>query len=402
MDEQKWLKWRKEGIGASEAPVIYLGQVFGTTKMKLYVKKLDTKIETRTNDNPDFRRGHTYEPLAARRFGEKTGIVTHYPVDDAERYGARYCLTDPDKPHRRVSLDAICDDGWLLEIKSPRQMSCDQIKAEGLRDYYIIQSAYQMAVAQKTGTFAWGPGQCKGVRLCIWEPESAEIITFEIPWDESLSELICESVDDFWNNHIVSKLPPFTTPAPQPISRKGGKYKQVDSDAWKVASQQYAVAKDSLDAATARLEIVKEQIIDAMEDAKLERIQLPSGIKFMRSEQQGRKGFDMDLLKHEHPYIDFDRYNKQGNPFKTFRVYGVRKVERDASDEEENRTLGLAVELAHFTKDKIDPELVFEAFEDLRSRTEMYTRALENEAETLKEQLKQAASSCTGKMFGDK
>jgi len=400
MDEKSWHEWRAKGIGASEAPVIYLGKVFSSTKMKLYIKKVSPGLTVlNTDDNPDFRRGHTYEPLAAKRFDEKTGITTYYPEDDTERYGPRYCLTDIDHPHRRVSLDAICADGWILEIKSPRQISCDKIKAEGLKDYYQIQTAYQAAVAQKMGTFAWGAGECKGVRLCIWEPESADIIVIELPFDEELSRLVCDTVDDFWINNVQKGVPPIETLPPQPVKRKGGKYKQVDSDAWTEASRQYAVAKDAVDAANARMEIAKDVIIEAMDDSKLERIQLPSGIKFLRGEQSGRKSMDMDLLKHEHPEIDFTRYDTQGKSFKTFRSYGVRKIEREEGEQELN---GLAVELAHFVTDKLDPDLMYEAFDDLRSRTEMYTRSLKNEADTLEEQLKQAAASCTNKIFGGK
>jgi hypothetical protein len=396
--ELAWHKWRRNGIGASEAPVIYLGKVFSTTKMSLFVKKRDPNPpQLNTADNPDFRRGHTYEPLAAAQFEEQTGIKVHYPEDDAERYGPRFCITDIDHDHRRVSLDGICDDGWICEIKAPRQIGCDRIRTDGLKDYYVIQAYYQAAVCQKMGTFAWGPGECKGVRLVVWEPEAACINIFELPYDQQFSDAILESVDKFWTEHVLTGKPPFDEKPRLPISTKGGVYKKVDGDAWVAAAQKYAVAKDAYDAAQARLDVAKELIKGAMVKAGERKIQLPSGIKFLHGEQQGRKSLDLELLKHEHPSIDWDRYWKQGDPFETFRVYGVNKVQRDKDEEEVS---GLAVELAHFAKESHDPEMVFEKFNDLRSRVQIFTRQLARERESLLEQLEHAASAAKKNAFG--
>jgi len=398
MSELQWHAWRKPGIGASEAPVVYLGRVFNSTRMSLYIKKVSTEPpQVNTDDNPNFRRGHMYEPLAATRFTEKTGIQAHYPADDAERYGPRYCLEDPDHPHRHASLDAICDDGWILEVKSPKQITCDKIRSEGLKDYYQVQAAYQAAIAQKVGTFAWGPGECKGVRLCIWEPENADTMVIELPYDEELSQLVVESVDDFWNEHVSKNEPPIDDPAPPFVKSKGGKYQHCSDPAFIEASQKFVVSKDAFEAAKMRLDMAKGQLVEMMDQANMDRIQLPSGIKFLRSEQEGRKSLDLEFLLHEHPNIDIERYQKKGHPFKTFRVYGVNKVERDGDDMELS---GLSIELAQFVKEQHDPELLFEAFDDLRSRTEIYTRTLVNEAEALEQQLKHAAKVCKEKVFG--
>jgi hypothetical protein len=222
-------------------------------------------------------------------------------------------------------------------------------------------------------------------------------MVIELPYDEELSQLVLEAVDDFWANHIEKNEPPVEVPPPPFVKSKGGKYEDVADAAFIEASQKFVVSKDAFEAAKMRLEMAKDQLIEMMDQAGLERIKLPSGIKFLRSEQAGRKSLDLEFLLHENPGIDIERYQKEGRPFKTFRVYGVNKVERDGDEQELS---GLSIELAQFVNTQHDPELLFEAFDDLRSRTEIYTRTLVNEAETLEQQLKHAAKVCKEKVFG--
>ena len=399
--ERQWHDWRSGGIGASEAPVIYLGRVFDTTPMKLYIKKRDPSFTfKRDEDSPDFRRGHTYEPLAAQRLALKTGIVVHYPADDAERYGERYCLADPDAPHRRVSLDAICEDGWIAEIKSPRQMSVDRIKVDGIKDYYQVQAAYQAGVANQTGTFAWGPGECKGVRLVIWEPDAADITMIHLPFDAELNEPVLAAVDRFWFDHIVSGEPPFDAPPARiPPAPKNAKYTPVTGDAWREIGEMYALAKDAADASAARLDNAKAIIKEAMGKVEESRILLPNNVKFVLSEQAGRKSYNLDLLRHEHPDIDMERYAQFGNPSTSLRCYGATKANVEAVDLDDQLN-GLGAELAAFARASLPVDETELQFEALRGRTELYLRMLRHEQEALNEQLEQAAKAYQRTMFG--
>ena len=76
MSHEEWLEWRREGIGASDAPVI-MGVSPWTTPLQLWENKLLGKsgqLETSS-----MRRGKDMEKEARRHFEEQMGTVSVYP-----------------------------------------------------------------------------------------------------------------------------------------------------------------------------------------------------------------------------------------------------------------------------------------------------------------------------------
>ena len=70
LDKKEWLKYRKQGIGGSDA-----GAVCGLnpyrTAMQVYQDKISEEIEE--IDNEAMRQGREFEDYVARRFTEATG-----------------------------------------------------------------------------------------------------------------------------------------------------------------------------------------------------------------------------------------------------------------------------------------------------------------------------------------
>lgn len=70
LDKKEWLKYRKQGIGGSDA-----GAVCGLnpyrTAMQVYQDKVSEEIEE--IDNEAMRQGREFEDYVARRFTEATG-----------------------------------------------------------------------------------------------------------------------------------------------------------------------------------------------------------------------------------------------------------------------------------------------------------------------------------------
>ena len=81
LDHREWLKYRKRGIGGSDA-----GAVCGLnpyrTAMQVYYDKISDDIEE--NDNEAMRQGRELEEYVAKRFAEATG-------KKVRRANAMYC-----------------------------------------------------------------------------------------------------------------------------------------------------------------------------------------------------------------------------------------------------------------------------------------------------------------------
>jgi len=403
MDYRQWLEFRKRGIGSSDSPVLWLGEVFGKTPVDLYIeKRTPVPLVIEQSDNPNFRRGHTYEPLAARLWAERSGIAVHIPADDAERYGPLYCVPVPGRPIY-ADFDGFCADGWVLEVKSPLQRVADRMRTEGVRDYYLVQSAHLGWVANQMGTLCSAPGACPGVRLLVYEPENIDVQCVEIPYDAEFSDRVIAEDERFWAEHVLTGQPPARAlPRQVPKRAKGeSTYTAVDGEAWRDVAARFRLAKDAAAASEARLAAAKATIAEAMVAAGLDKVLTPDGQKWSYAEQAGRKNIDTKLLRHEHPEIDWARYEKQGEPFRAFLSYGAKDA--GGGDEALDRQIvGLGGELGAFaeTVGGDDTEIAIPLWDDLRARTELYVRMLRAESEDLEQRLATAAAQLTKRLTG--
>ena len=102
----EWHRWRQQGLGASDAPVIMGEAAFKTPRMLWSIK---TGRAQEDAPGPAARRGRELERLARRAYEQEVGIQME-PL----------CLVHDQLEWMRASLDGLSFDGsTVLEIKCP-------------------------------------------------------------------------------------------------------------------------------------------------------------------------------------------------------------------------------------------------------------------------------------------
>lgn len=390
-NEQEWLESRQQGVGSSDSPVLALKEVFKKTPVDLYINKV-SQIEQDTSDNYHFRRGHTYEPLAIKLAEEQLGKKIYAPKNNEERWND-FKVVDPTHPYIYADFDGLREDGWVVEVKSPMQRVADQIKAKGLKDYYQVQGQHLVHVASEGVLPHLGklPDGCPGVCFIIYECETVSIQIYEIPRNDKMIQAIIDNADEFWNEHVLKKVPPMdfieTSMEIDPVKAE---YEIIKGEAWEEAERQYLLATEAAAAAELRLRSAKERIKTAMDAADLKKIITEKGHKFSNIKQSGRTSFDKKALKADYPNIDLTKYDKKGEPFVAFRHYGPKDEAKYGDETLDGQLLTLKDELERFGRGKIDLDVAVDIFDELRNRTELYSRMLSLELQGIEDGMTKA------------
>ncbi len=110
--EQKspdWLRWRKSGIGGSDAPVLVRGEHFRRTVKTLWKEKLEQKSKQLSNSA--MARGNALEPVARRMYELLVG-----------RKVESLCCVHDEHEWLKASLDGwIASEQVVVEIKAPKR-----------------------------------------------------------------------------------------------------------------------------------------------------------------------------------------------------------------------------------------------------------------------------------------
>lgn len=407
-EKLNWLRARQAGVGSSDSPVLALGEVFKHTPVDLYISKKKTitaeEVEAE-GDNPNFRRGHTYEPLAAAMFEMETGIKVYSPQNDEERYHT-YKVKDPGSP-LFADFDGFCDDGWVLEIKSPMQRIADSFRTSGIRDYYMIQAQHLAHCANVCSLPFLGSdsekwfGKVKGTRVVIYEVENVALQIIELPIDHDMIGIIRGNAIRFWNENVLPGVPPKAQAYDQPVIKKGkAKYEQLpESPAWKSAVATYKLAKERELAAARAMDAAKKMIQEVMDESNLDAVQVGFH-KFAWRPMAGRKTFSKTLLQADYPDMDLSKYEVQGESYKQFNYYGPKDRVPTGDDQVdgESSLMTIQVELREFAKGEFTLEQGMEAFDELRSRADLYAAVLEMELGEIQDAITQAADAVTKKL----
>jgi len=155
---KNWLKWRHEGIGASNAPTIMGDNRFETAEELLYQKK--NKIDTEPNEQ--MLLGIKLEPKARELYIKETGIKVK-----------PQCVQDNKFPWLIASMDGISDDlQHIIEIKCGRSAYW-QARKGIVPDYYYGQLQHTMMITRlyKIDYWCYWPGE-RGILQTVGRDDS--------------------------------------------------------------------------------------------------------------------------------------------------------------------------------------------------------------------------------------
>lgn len=180
LDKKEWLKYRKQGIGGSDA-----GAVCGLnpyrTAMQVYQDKTSEDIEE--IDNEAMRQGREFEDYVARRFTEATGKKVRRA--NAMFYHEKYpfMLADVDR--------MVVGENAGLECKTASPYMAEQWENGKIPLSYQIQCLHYMAVCNAD---AWY------IAVLIY---GREFKYYKIERDEEMIEDLIRIEENFWQNHVL-------------------------------------------------------------------------------------------------------------------------------------------------------------------------------------------------------
>ncbi len=139
----QWHRWRMQGIGASDAPVVMGDAPFRTRRSLWSVK---TGLARESAVGPAARRGRALEQAARSAYERHTGI----PMEPL-------CMVHDRLEWMRASLDGLSFDGsTALEIKCPwRDRDLDALRAGRIPTHYHAQVQHELEVSGAEELHYW-------------------------------------------------------------------------------------------------------------------------------------------------------------------------------------------------------------------------------------------------------
>lgn len=185
LDHEEWLRYRKNGIGGSDA-----GAVCGlnpySSPMKVYYDK--TSDETGDFDNESMRQGRDLEEYVARRFCEETGLKVR------KANGIYY---DEERPFMLADADRlIVGQKAGLECKTVSPYSAEKWSEGKIPLHYQIQCYHYMSV----------------FRMDTWYIAALilgkDFIIRKLTWDDSVIQNLRQIEESFWKDHVEKRILP--------------------------------------------------------------------------------------------------------------------------------------------------------------------------------------------------
>jgi len=185
LSHEDWLRYRKLGIGGSDAGAI-CGLNPYVTAMQVYQDK--TSDDTDDIDNEAMRQGRDLEEYVAQRFIEATGKKVRK---------ANAIFYKEDHPFMLANVDRlIVGEDAGLECKTASPYMIDKWKNGEIPMHYQIQCHHYMAVCD---TQAWY------IAVLIY---GKEFKFHKIERDEEIIENLIQIEKDFWKRNVVPHILP--------------------------------------------------------------------------------------------------------------------------------------------------------------------------------------------------
>lgn len=193
-DRAEWIAARRDGIGASESPILFGCSPWGS-EFSLFALKRGL-IEQDADETEWQRWGNILEEPIAREYARRTGRT----LTDHGRYAV---LRSATAPHMTATLDRVIDstsDGrgpGVLEIKNTSTFKGEEWNEEsGAPLRVVIQGQHQLAV---TG-YQWG------AFAALVGGNMLRVVEFER--DEEFIQILRERCAVFWRAVQENKPPP--------------------------------------------------------------------------------------------------------------------------------------------------------------------------------------------------
>ena len=185
LSHEDWLRYRKQGIGGSDA-----GAVCGLnpyrTALQVYYDKTSDSIET--FDNEAMRQGREFEDYVARRFMEASGKKVRR---------ANFMYYDEAHPFMLADVDRmIVGENAGLECKTASPYMADKWKDGKIPLHYQLQCYHYMSVCNAD---AWY------IAVLIY---GREFKYYRLERDESMMADLIQIEQDFWENYVQKGILP--------------------------------------------------------------------------------------------------------------------------------------------------------------------------------------------------
>lgn len=185
LEKSEWLKYRKQGIGGSDA-----GAVCGfnpyCTAIQVFQDKTSEDIED--IDNEAMRQGREFEDYVAKRFMESTGKKVRR---------ANAMFYDERNPFMLADVDRmVVGENAGLECKTASPYMADKWKDGNIPMSYQIQCYHYMSVCNAD---AWY------IAVVIY---GREFKFYKIERDQQIIDDLIQIEKDFWENNVLKNVIP--------------------------------------------------------------------------------------------------------------------------------------------------------------------------------------------------
>ena len=185
LDREEWLRYRKRGLGGSDAGAV-CGMNPYRTAMQVYDDK--TTDATEETDNEAMRQGRELEDYVARRFMEAAGKKVRR---------ANFMYYDEENPFMLADVDRmIVGENAGLECKTASPYLADRWKNGEIPVSYQIQCYHYMSVCNAD---AWY------IAVVIF---GREFKYYRIERDEEVISDLRQIERNFWESHILKRILP--------------------------------------------------------------------------------------------------------------------------------------------------------------------------------------------------
>lgn len=299
-DHEAWEKLRMNGIGGSDVAVI-MGYNPWKKPYALYCEKVGLVPPEDLSENEAVEWGTKLEPIVAQKFSEVTG-------KKLKRWGT---VCNPDAPWQMANFDRlIVGEDCGLECKTANAFKQEEWEGDNVPDAYYCQVQWYQFLSGFNGWWI----------ACLIGGQHFEYKY--VPRNDAFIADMLEKVTDFWENHVLAKVPPDIDGSES--SSEAVKKAYPTSNGMETALPYTALEIiKRLDELDKTLAIIKEQQDEGKNQLKLMLGENEIGIiddrKVTWKTQKGRTTIDSKLLQNKFP----DTYAacaKVGNPTRVLRI----------------------------------------------------------------------------------